>query len=164
MGPLLKRQHPEWEVFTTGTYQHPTIPYLHANPDGLTQVDGEWVIVEAKTSRNYWDEVPPSYLAQVQFYMMVMGVKRAVIVGLIAMDWVEYWVEADEFEQDVMKQAAERFWLGVKNDTAPAWDGSESTTRRSENCTQTLTKPRWRLTDCITYQPRKQRLTKRSLS
>ncbi len=127
MGPLLKRQHPEWEVFTTGTYQHPTIPYLHANPDGLTQVDGEWVIVEAKTSRNYWDEVPPSYLAQVQFYMMVMGVKRAVIVGLIAMDWVEYWVEADEFEQDVMKQAAERFWLGVKNDTAPAWDGSEST-------------------------------------
>jgi len=59
--------------------------------------------------------------------MMVMGVKRAVIVGLIAMDWVEYWVEADEFEQDVMKQAAERFWHGVKNNTAPAWDGSEST-------------------------------------
>ena len=127
MGPLLKRQHPDWEVFTTGTYQHATIPYLHANPDGLAKVDGEWVIIEAKTSRNYWDAVPPSYVAQVQHYMNVMGVKRAVIVGLVAMDWVEHWIEADAFEQDVITQTAARFWDGVKNDTPPEWDGSTST-------------------------------------
>ncbi len=127
MGPLLKRQHPDWEVFTTGTYQHPTIPYLHANPDGLAKVDGEWVIVEAKTSRNYWDEVPPQYVAQVQHYMNVMGVKRAVIVGLVAMDWVEHWIEADEFEQSIIHQTAKKFWDGVTNFKAPEWDGSEST-------------------------------------
>ena len=127
MGPLLQRQHPEWEVFITGTYQHKSIPYLHANPDGLAKVNGEWVIVEAKTSRNYWDEVPPQYVAQVQHYMNVMGVKRAVIVGLVAMDWVEYWIEADEFEQRVIEQSAAKFWHGVQNDTAPDWDGSAST-------------------------------------
>lgn len=127
MGPLLERQHPEWEVFSTGTYQHKTIPYLHANPDGLAKVDGEWVIVEAKTSRNYWDQVPPQYIAQVQHYMNVMGVKRAVIVGLVAMDWVEYWIEADEFEQSVIEQSAAKFWHGVLNDKAPDWDGSAST-------------------------------------
>ena len=127
MGPLLQRQHPEWEVFTTGTYQHPTIPYLHANPDGLAKIDGEWVIIEAKTSRNYWSEVPPSYVAQVQHYMMVMGVKRAVIVGLVAMDWVEYWIEADSFEHEVIQQTTAKFWNGVINNIAPEWDGSEST-------------------------------------
>ena len=127
MGPLLKRQHPEWEVFTTGTYQHPTIPYLHANPDGLAKIDGEWVIIEAKTSRNYWEEVPPSYVAQVQHYMLVMGVKRAVIVGLVAMDWVEHWIEADSFEQEVIKQTAADFWQGVLSATPPSFDGSTST-------------------------------------
>jgi putative phage-type endonuclease len=127
LGPLLKHQHPDWEVFTTGTYQHPAIPYLHANPDALAKIDGEWVIVEAKTSRNYWSEVPPAYKAQVMHYMSILGIKRAVIVGLVAMDWVEHWVEYDEFEAQVAEQACARFWSGVVNDTAPDWDGSEST-------------------------------------
>lgn len=124
---ILPDQHPDWEVFTTGTYQHPTISYLHANPDALAKVDGEWVVVEVKTSRNYWHEVPPQYLAQVQQYMMVMGLKKAVIVGLVGMDWVEHWVEADDFEQSVICQAASRFMESVEQNTAPDWDGSEST-------------------------------------
>lgn len=124
---LLPDQHPDWEIFTTGTYQHKNISYLHANPDALAKVDGEWVIVEVKTSRNYWDEVPPQYVAQVQHYMNVMRIPRAVIVGLVGMDWVEHWIEADDFEHAVMEQKAEEFWASVVNDTAPDWDGSEST-------------------------------------
>ncbi len=127
MGPLLKLKHPDWEVFTTGTYQHETLPYLHANPDGLAKVEGEWIIVEAKTSRNYWSEVPAQYIAQVQHYMNVMGLKRAVIIGLVAMDWVEYWIDADSFEQRVIEQTAQAFWRGVTEATAPDWDGSSST-------------------------------------
>ena len=127
MGPLLKLKHPDWEVFTTGTYQHETLPYLHANPDGLAKVEGEWIIVEAKTSRNYWSEVPAQYIAQVQHYMNVMGLKRAVIIGLVAMDWVEYWIDADSFEQRVIEQTAQTFWRGVTEATAPDWDGSSST-------------------------------------
>lgn len=124
---LLPDQHPDWEVFTTGTYQHPTIPYLHANPDALAKIDGEWVVVEVKTSRNYWSEVPPQYIAQVQHYMNVMGIKRAVILGLVGMDWVEHWVDFDEFEAAVIEQAAARFQEYVTTGTAPDWDGSEST-------------------------------------
>ena len=127
MGPLLKLKHPDWEVFTTGTYQHETLPYLHANPDGLAKVEGEWIIVEAKTSRNYWSEVPAQYIAQVQHYMNVMGLKRAVIIGLVAMDWVEYWIDADSFEQRVIEQTAQTFWRGVTEAIAPDWDGSSST-------------------------------------
>lgn len=124
---IIPDQHPDWELFYTGTYQDGNIPYLHANPDALAKVDGEWVIVEVKTSRNYWTEIPPQYLAQVQQYMMVMGLRRAVIVGLVGMDYVEHWVEADDFEQAVIEQAACRFMELVKENQAPDWDGSEST-------------------------------------
>jgi putative phage-type endonuclease len=127
LGPMLSHLHPDWEIFTTGTYQHPKLPFLHANPDALAKVNGEWIIVEAKTSRNYWSEVPPSYVAQVQHYMNILGVKRAVIVGLVAMDPVEYWIEADSFEQQVIEQMASEFWNCVLTGTAPDWDGSEST-------------------------------------
>lgn len=124
---ILPDQHPDWEVYTTGTYQDGNIPYLHANPDALAKVDGEWVVVEVKTSRNYWDVIPPQYLAQVQHYLMVLGLKRGVIVGLVGMDWVEFWVEADDFEQAVITQSAERFMQSVERNEAPDWDGSEST-------------------------------------
>ena len=124
---LLQEEHPDWEIFSTGTYSHSERPWMHANPDALAKVDGEWVIVEVKTSRNYWDEIPPTYIAQVRHYMYVMGIKRAVIVGVVNMAWVEHWIEWDEFEEQVLLQTAQQFWSCIVNDEAPAWDGSTST-------------------------------------
>lgn len=124
---LLPQQYPDWEIYRTGTYQHPTLPFLHANPDALAKVNGEWVIVEVKTSRNYWHETPPAYTAQVMHYMNILGIKRAVIVGLVAMDWIETWVEFDEFEAKVIEQKATEFWKLVQEGTPPDFDGSEST-------------------------------------
>jgi putative phage-type endonuclease len=124
---ILPDQHPDWEIFRTGTYQHPTIPYLHANPDALAKVDGEWVVVEVKTSRNYWSEVPPAYRAQVMHYMNIMGIKRGVVIGLVGMDWVEHWVEFDEFESQVIEQKCAEFWKLVIDNEQPSYDGSEST-------------------------------------
>jgi len=124
---LLQEEHPDWDIYSTGTYSNNERPFMHANPDGLAKVNGEWVIVEVKTSRNYWHEVPPSYIQQVRYYMSVMGVKRAVIVGVVNMAWVEHWVEWDDFEQDVLLDQAARFWKHVTEGTAPDWDGSAST-------------------------------------
>jgi hypothetical protein len=59
--------------------------------------------------------------------MNVLGIKRGVIVGLVAMDWVETWVEYDEFEAKVIEQKATEFWKLVQEGTAPDFDGSEST-------------------------------------
>lgn len=124
---LLPQEHPDWEIYRTGTYQHPTIPFLHANPDALAKVNGEWVVVEVKTSRNYWDKTPPAYSAQVMHYLNILGIKRGVIVGLVAMDWVETWIEFDEFEAKVIEQKATEFWKLVQEGTAPDFDGSDST-------------------------------------
>ena len=124
---LFQSEHPEFEVYTTGTYQSVDTKYLQANPDGLAKVNGEWVIVEVKTSRNYWDEVPPAYVAQVQHYMNVMGLKSAVIVALVGMDYKEYWIDRDQFAIDNQELYARNFWDGLRTGEVPNWDGSQST-------------------------------------
>jgi len=124
---LLPKKHPDWEIYRTGTYQHPNNDFMHANPDALAKVDGEWIVVEVKTGRNYWDEIPPNYIAQVMHYMNIMGLRKAVILGLVAMDWVEHWIDFDEFEASVIEQKATEFWELVKANKEPTFDGSDST-------------------------------------
>jgi putative phage-type endonuclease len=124
---IIPDAHPDWYLETVGTYQHPTIPYLHANPDAVALIDGEWVVVEIKTSRNYFQTLPPHYEAQTRHYMNVLGLKRAVVIGLVGMDYVEFWLEHDEFEAQVIEQRAAEFWQGVVDCVAPTFDGAEST-------------------------------------
>jgi putative phage-type endonuclease len=130
--PLLAlwgHEHPEYEVFLTGTYKNPSQPYLRANPDALARhrETGEWVVVEIKTARLGWDATPPAYEAQITHYMDVLGIKRAVIVAIAGWTWEERWYEYDEFLASVQRSAAARFWHNVVNDTKPEFDGAEST-------------------------------------
>lgn len=124
---LFQEEHPDFEIYTTGTYSHPKHHFMHANPDALARVNGEWVIVEVKTSKNYWYEIPPQYIQQVRHYMAVMDVKRAVIVGVVNMSWVEHWVERDEFEEQIIIERCAEFYEMMRNGEMPSWDGSEST-------------------------------------
>jgi len=130
--PILKMwqaENPEWEVFRTGTWRHAKFNYLVANPDALARhrETGEWVVVEVKTSRSFWDDVPPAYRAQVMHYMDVMGCARAVIVAVAGWQWEERWIEFDKFEADVQRTAASRFWEHLTQVVQPEWDGSKAT-------------------------------------
>lgn len=122
-------ENPEWEVFRTGTWRHEKFAYLVANPDALARhrETGEWIVVEVKTSRSFWDEVPPAYRAQVMHYMDVMGVGRAVIVAVAGWQWEERFVDYDKFEADAQRAAASRFWEHLTQVVQPEWDGSKST-------------------------------------
>jgi putative phage-type endonuclease len=126
---LWQEEHPQWKVYTTGTYQDQYCEYRHANPDALAhnEATDEWMIIEVKTSRNTWDEVPPAYIAQVLHYMGVMKVTRGVIVAVAGMTWNEYEVPFNQVMIDHQNRAIEQFWNAVQSDTKPAWDGSEST-------------------------------------
>lgn len=124
---LFEEEHPDYEVYMTGTYKHPERPFMHANPDALARVNGEWVIVEVKTSKNYWYEVPPSYIAQVRWYMAVLNIDKAVICGVVNMSWVEHWVERDDFEESVLVQYADEFYYRLQLGKMPEWDGAQST-------------------------------------
>ena len=126
---LWAEEHPEWEVFTTGTYADQYCEYRHANPDALARhrQTGEWMVIEVKTARNTWDEVPPSYIAQVLHYMGVLQMRRGVIVAVAGMTWNEYDVPFNQVMIDAQNKALEAFWICIQSDTKPAWDGSEST-------------------------------------
>jgi putative phage-type endonuclease len=134
---LWQEQNPEWEVFTTGTYQDRDRPYLHANPDALARntETNEWIVIEVKTSRNYWDQLPPQYEAQVQHYLGILDLDRAVLIGLVGMDWFEQEIKRDNFQIDQQRKAALAFWNHLQTGTRPDWDGSESTYNavRAEN-------------------------------
>jgi putative phage-type endonuclease len=130
--PILKlwaEEHPEYEVFVTGTYQDCEHSFLHANPDALARhrETGEWLVVEVKTARTSFESLPPTYEAQVRHYMMVMKIDRAVVVAVAGMTWQEFWVERDEFAEQVQLDQAKRFLAHIVNDTKPDYDGAEST-------------------------------------
>lgn len=126
---LFAEQHPELEIFRAGSFVSKEYDILHANPDGMARhrETGEWMVIEVKTARYNWESLPPSYHAQVQQYMMVMGVCKAIVVAVAGMDWYEFEVEADEFQQLTQASLAQEFYNSVKTQTKPAWDGSEST-------------------------------------
>jgi putative phage-type endonuclease len=126
---LWAERNPDWKVYTAGTYRSNANSFMLANPDALAhnQITGEWIVIEVKTSRNYWYEVPPAYIAQVQHYLDVFDLKNAVLVGLIGMDWQEHFITRDDFQIENQRMFAEMFWTQLQADTAPAWDGSQST-------------------------------------
>jgi putative phage-type endonuclease len=122
-------ENPEWKVYRTGTWSHAAHPFMHANPDALAQhrETGEWMVVEIKTSRSFWDEVPPAYRSQVLHYMDVLGVRRGVIVAVAGWNWEVHDVLWDDFEADTQRSHAQRFWEHLEKHVRPEWDGSKST-------------------------------------
>jgi putative phage-type endonuclease len=130
--PILEmwaEEHPEYEVFLTGTWQHPEIEFLLANPDALARhrETGEWIVVEVKTARGHWGETPPHYAAQVLHYMTVLNLDKAVIVAVAGWNYEERWIDFDPFEADAQLANASRFWNHLQNVEKPEWDGSKAT-------------------------------------
>jgi len=126
---MWQAENPEWDVYLTGTWRHPKHTFMHANPDAVAEhrETGEWIVVEVKTSRSFWDEVPPAYRAQVLHYMDVLNLQRGVIVGVAGWNWEEHYIEWDQFEIDTQRSHAQRFWEHLQKHVQPAWDGSKST-------------------------------------
>lgn len=112
---------------------HPENDFMIANIDRA--IVGESALLECKTTSEYnkeaWnnDEIPSSYLAQVQHYLAVTGYEKAYIAVLIGGNkfvWKE--IERDE---DLIKRITEQernFWTRyVLGDEVPPMDGSDST-------------------------------------
>jgi putative phage-type endonuclease len=130
--PILKlfgQQHPELEIYRAGSFVSKEFEFMHANPDAMARnkETGEWVVIEVKTARYNWDALPAHYACQVQHYMHVMGVSKAIVVAVAGMDWFEYEVGADEFVQLTQADYATMFHKSLTDGTRPEWDGSEST-------------------------------------
>ncbi len=125
---LFADEHPELEIYETGTWANKMYDWARANLDGLYKdADGNWGIIEVKFSRDYWTQVPQSYRAQVLWYMKVFGIRQAKLVALAGSSYQEYDIEWDEFEADTLFDAAVRFRQACLDFKMPDWDGSNST-------------------------------------
>jgi len=125
---IFAEEHPDYEIFTTGTWAHKDFSWQRANPDALyRKPDGTWGIIEIKFSRDYWSEVPQHYRAQVLWYMNVFAIQEAVLVALAGSSYQEFDVEWDSFEATSLIAAAYRFRESVLKEQMPDWDGSNST-------------------------------------
>lgn len=105
-------------VVETGTWQSLENPYWKANPDGLIRwVDGEIGILEIKNSQAA--TMSDSWLYQVNWYLMVLGLRRAVLVQCKGNKFVEYSIEANVNIQAEMRAAARLFEKEATNGTLP---------------------------------------------
>lgn len=138
--PILKlwmEEHPEWDVFTTGTYADGDCAYRHANPDAIAihKETKELMVLEVKTARSTWESVPQAYLAQVLHYMGVLKIQKGRIVAVAGMTWNEYEVSWNQEAIDLQNEMIDAFWHSIQEDRKPAWDGSDATYNavRAEN-------------------------------
>ena len=126
--PLIRQRYADitgYEVVIPNTIlRHPAHEWMIANLDGIANNDR---VLEIKTARiaNGWgeagtDEIPDIYMAQVQHYMSVTGLKQADVAVLIGgNDFRIYEIPADEEVQALMIEKEAEFWHMVESKTPP---------------------------------------------
>lgn len=115
-------------------FRHPKYDFMIANID--RSVVGEDALLECKTTSEYnkdkWqdEEIPSSYLAQVQHYLAVTGYKKgyiAVLIGGNRFVWKE--IERDEDLINLIIDKEKEFWERyILGEEIPNMDGSNATT------------------------------------
>lgn len=118
-------------------YQHPTVSFARYSPDGEIAWEGRGLgLYEGKTASAYlndqWKDgnVPPSYLAQIQWGMGIMGYTWGVFGYLIGNQSINYQlVEFDQEFFDILLEEATNFWNNhILTDTPPEPSGIEEET------------------------------------
>lgn len=129
--PLLQmfaEQNPELTIYTGGTYRSKEHPFLIANPDAIAyDENGKLYIIEVKTARQYWDDIPPHYIAQVLHYADVFSADEARLVALTGGDYREYEITFEPEMLEAQRSAMYEFYELIQEDLEPQWDGSQST-------------------------------------
>lgn len=115
----------------TRHFVHKDYPFMVANID--RRVVGENAVLECKTVNQFgskeWsgEEIPDSYLLQVQHYLAVTGAEIGYIACLIGgQHFIWKQVERDEELINLIIKAEKEFWSMVVNKTPPALDGSSA--------------------------------------
>lgn len=126
---IFQEDHPELEVFSTGTWAWNDQPLNRANPDGIAidKATGELVLLEVKFAGDNMTEIPPSYRAQMTWYMGILGIKRGILVGCAGSNYVELPLEFSQFEFDTLLENAARFRGFILSDKMPDFDGAANT-------------------------------------
>ena len=108
-------------------------PFACADVDRM--IVGEKALLEIKTTNSFLimrqlrsTEFPDAYYAQCVHYLAVTGWERIYLAVLVnCRDFKIYCLERDQDEINALMSAEKEFWKMVREDTAPAPDGADST-------------------------------------
>lgn len=132
-----KRRNPEYKVKKINAIlQDTTYDWVIGDIDRLIINDkGEEGVLEIKTVSEYgkdaWegDEVPPYYLAQLQWYLYLTDCNYGYFAALIGGNkYIQKYVKRDDELIQYMLEIANIFWQRVKEHNPPPVDGSENAT------------------------------------
>lgn len=130
-----KRRNPEYKVKKINAIlQDTTYDWIIGDIDRLiVNEKGEEGVLEIKTVSEYgksaWEdeEVPPYYLAQLQWYLYLTDCSYGYFAALIGGNkYIQKYVERDDELIEYMIEIAKIFWKRVKEHNPPPVDGSES--------------------------------------
>jgi putative phage-type endonuclease len=111
-----------------------TRPWLTGHPDGIVYHDDEpgvWLL-EVKTvgqwAKREWNGEPPvAYIAQIQHYLHLTGLDRALLAVLVGGQKLELTtIERNQRGVDLLLMLEEQFYGFLQRDELPPPDGSES--------------------------------------
>jgi putative phage-type endonuclease len=110
-------------------------PWLSGHPDGVCSKVGDdaFTLLEIKTAgqwakREWNGEPPPAYVAQVQHYLHLTGLDRALLAVLVGGQKLELTtIERNQRAIDLLLLLEEEFYGFLQRDELPPPDGSEST-------------------------------------
>lgn len=130
-------EHPDFKVRNiNATLVSTSAPWMHANLDRMVIMpDGSPAVLEIKTASAYkadeWEDgIPPYYLTQVAWYLLVTGWHDAFVAVLIGGNrYREYTFERDEEDVRAVEGAAVDFWVNyVQADVMPQAVGADAGT------------------------------------
>jgi putative phage-type endonuclease len=108
-------------------------PWIVGHPDGIvTQEDGSEALLEIKTvgqwAKREWNGEPPAaYVAQVQHYLHLTGLDRALLAVLVGGQKLELaTIERNQRAIDLLLLLEEQFYGFLQREELPPPDGSES--------------------------------------
>jgi putative phage-type endonuclease len=111
-------EHPELKVRNVNaTLVRTDAPWMHANLDRMVVMpDGSPAVLEIKTASAYkadeWEDgIPPYYITQIAWYLLVTGWRSAFVAVLIGGNrYREYQLLRDEDDVKAVRDAATSFW------------------------------------------------------
>ena len=126
------RHNPTWIIDgDVGTWSHDDFDWARANPDGIvTDPNGYKRILEVKTAKMVFTEVPLHYRYQVWWYQWVMDLTEhpAILIALFSgNDLQTFEIDFDAEAFDGILAAVDRWRDHVLTLKKPDWDGSQST-------------------------------------
>ena len=133
-----RQDHPEYKVVKSNvSHRSKTHPFMIAHIDRKVQKCGNKRILECKSSGLPWDwgdsgtqDIPPSYMAQVQHYIHVLELDQVDLASLISgNDFRVYPIMRDQEYIDMLVEAETEFWDRVEAGVPPepVWESAATT-------------------------------------